>query len=310
MKILLTGASSFTGFWFVKAIAKHNHEIWATYRKKSADLYDGVREERVRQTLSRVNPVFGCEFGTESFIQTVQDARVDVICHHGAFTTNHKSPEFKLFKAVKSNTKNLPELLGLFKKIDGALIVLTETTYSHSHSDNRNGSDALSPYGLSKGFTTQLFEYYCDLMDINLTKFVISNPFGPFEDEDTFTSYMGRKWSSGGIVRVREPYSVRDNIHVEALANAYNTVISRLSEGGRYRQEVAPAGYIEEQGNFAKRMARQIRMRLGWSCEVEYNKDHNPNPDEIRHNKKLWHTKVNTEECWKSLAEYFEKKHN
>ena len=41
---------------------------------------------------------------------------------------------------------------------------------------------AFSPYGLSKGLTAQAFRYGCGTLDVPLGKFVIPNPFGPFEE--------------------------------------------------------------------------------------------------------------------------------
>ena len=37
MKILFTGASSFTGFWFVKTLAATGHEIFCPLTKNPAD---------------------------------------------------------------------------------------------------------------------------------------------------------------------------------------------------------------------------------------------------------------------------------
>jgi len=41
---------------------------------------------------------------------------------------------------------------------------------------------AFSPYGLSKGLTAQAFRYWCGALDVPLGKFVLPNPFGPFEE--------------------------------------------------------------------------------------------------------------------------------
>lgn len=37
MKVLFTGASSFTGFWFVRELAAAGHDVTALFRKPAAE---------------------------------------------------------------------------------------------------------------------------------------------------------------------------------------------------------------------------------------------------------------------------------
>ena len=39
MKLLLTGCSSFTGYWFAKCLAEAGHEVVATLTRDSAEAY-------------------------------------------------------------------------------------------------------------------------------------------------------------------------------------------------------------------------------------------------------------------------------
>jgi UDP-glucose 4-epimerase len=125
---------------------------------------------------------------------------------------------------------------------------------------------AFSPYGLSKGLTWQVFRYYCLQAGIPLAKFVIPNPFGPFEEE-RFTAYLMRVWQSKKPAGVNTPDYVRDNVPVDLLAEAY----ARFAEQAPTRLEsrLNPSAYVESQGSFAERVAREVRRRRGWSCELE-----------------------------------------
>ena len=79
---------------------------------------------------------------------------------------------------------------------------------------------AFNAYGLSKGLTAAAAESYADRERFTFEKFVIPNPFGPYE-EPRFTSYLMKTWLAGETARVQTPRYVRDNIHVSLLAKAY-----------------------------------------------------------------------------------------
>jgi nucleoside-diphosphate-sugar epimerase len=123
------------------------------------------------------------------------------------------------------------------------------------------------PYGLSKGLTWQVFRYYAEAAGVPLGKFVIPNPFGPYE-EPRFTAYLMRTWREGKIAEVRTPDYVRDNIHVDLLGQAYRACAERLVAGSAKVMRFNPSGYAGSQGAFAQRYAQEMRARLGWACEL------------------------------------------
>jgi len=94
---------------------------------------------------------------------------------------------------------------------------------------------------------------------------------------------------------VNTPDYVRDNIHVQALANAYvRFVESDVARG-------APSQYRESQGAFAQRFARELEPLLGVACRVELREQSSfDEPREL----------VNTDpvdgpEPWAELAEWY-----
>ena len=52
MKVLFTGGSSFTGFWFIKEMADAGHEVTAILRKHAEEYPDEIRRQRVGRTSS------------------------------------------------------------------------------------------------------------------------------------------------------------------------------------------------------------------------------------------------------------------
>src|SRR5689334_8685484 len=104
MKILFTGGSSFTGYWFIKELAACGHEITAVFRRAPDEYPDRTRRKRIQKLLSICRPVFGSSFGDDRFLQLINEDRWDLLCHHGADVTNYRSPDFNVVAAIAKNT--------------------------------------------------------------------------------------------------------------------------------------------------------------------------------------------------------------
>ena len=141
------------------------------------------------------------------------------------------------------------------------VIVFTGSVFEPYEGKGDPECRAFSPYGLSKHMSFELFRLECRRAEIGLRKFVIPNPFGPYE-ELRFTSNAIREWSEGRIPIVFSSDYVRDNIHVSLLAKAYRRFCEGAIEANS-PSHCAPSGYVETQATFARRFAREIGKRLG-----------------------------------------------
>jgi UDP-glucose 4-epimerase len=269
MKVLMTGASSFTGMWFVRELAQAGHEVVATFRKRPDEYPDDIRRQRVAIALKHCKGIFGCSFGDAAFLEAVQGTSWDLFCHHAADVTNYRSPDFDVVAALANNTRNLPNVLrALHSSSNGrAQVVITQSFFANDEGCGSQGLPAFSPYGLSKGLTYQVFRYEAEQAGIPLSKFVIPNPFGPYE-EPRFPAYLMKTWFSGKVAAVNTPEYVRDNIHVSLLAKIYAQFAGEVVTGNGGRQ-IRPIGYAETQGAFTLRFAQEMRSRLGLACEVD-----------------------------------------
>ena len=63
MKILFTGSSSFTGYWFIAELAAAGHEVVATFRRQSDEYQDVLRQRRIENLSAICQRVFGVSFG-------------------------------------------------------------------------------------------------------------------------------------------------------------------------------------------------------------------------------------------------------
>jgi len=266
MKILLTGASSFTGFWFVRELTAAGHDVTATFRKLAAEYWD-VRAKRVAALAGGCQAFHGVSFGDAGFLDLLKNGRFDALCHHAAEVTNYKSSDFDAAAAAAANTRNIAAVLAAFAAAGGCRVVLTGSVFEDDEGAGSEDLPAFSPYGLSKALTAQIFRYHARTVRLALGKFVIPNPFGPFE-EPRFTAYLVKNWYAGKTPSVETPAYVRDNIHVSLLARAYARFVSEVPAEPVF-VKTNPSGYVESQGAFAQRFAREMRPRLGLPCEVE-----------------------------------------
>jgi nucleoside-diphosphate-sugar epimerase len=266
MKILLTGASSFTGYWFSRELTQAGHEVCAIFRRQPEDYIEQPRKSRV-QGLNHCRTIFGCTFGDDDFLRLVrQGGPWGAFCHHAADVTDYKSASFDVIGAVRNNTRNLPAVLDALAGADCQQVVLTGSVFENDEGAGSEGLPAFSPYGLSKGLTAQVFRYYTGVRGLPLRKFVIPNPFGPYE-ERRFTTYLVQTWKVGKAALVSSPAYVRDNIHVTLLAKAYRRFVEAPAESRWMRHN--PSGYSETQGAFAQRFAAEMATRLGLACALE-----------------------------------------
>jgi len=306
MKILFTGASSFSGFWFVKELAQSGHSVSAIFQG-SLENYQGLRKERMDQLLKICRPVFSCSFGSEAFLKVLGESKWDLLCHHAADVSDYKSPDFNFAAALTNNTNNLKSALNLLVKQGCNRILLTGSVFEQNEGAGSDNLRAVSPYGLSKGLTSDVFKFYTSVMEMKLGKFVIPNPFGPYE-EARFTTFLIQTWYKGQTAPVAFPAYVRDNIPVSLLAKAYADFASRLSPNPGLEQ-INPSGYPESQGAFTRRFAEEMSPRLSVPCNFELYKQEDFSEPKVRINTDILDSsKLGWDEvkAWDDLAYFYE----
>ena len=307
MRVLFTGATSFTGMWFVRELHKRGHQVVAASRAQPAR--SSLRGQRVQEVEECCFFVWGAPFGSDAFLEAAkQHGPFDVLCHHGAETTNYKDPSFNCLQAVCANASNLDRVLATLKDVGCSRVVLTGSVFEADEGAGSAPLRAFSPYGLSKTLTSQIFRFYCERFDIGLGKFVIANPFGPFE-EPRLTDYLLRCWTADKPAHVATPAYVRDNIPISLLAIAYAEFVETLSASGF--KKVNPSFYVETQRAFTERFAREIGKRLDLSPRVTF-------ADQTEFSEPL--ARINTDPlmlnllgwseaaAWADLAAYYAKK--
>lgn len=308
MNILFTGASSFTGFWFVKELSKAGHKVYTTFTGKSLDNYIGLRKLRISNLLGYCEPLWNCNFGEDNFINFINENSIDILCHHAAYVQNYKSQDFEFINAVKNNTRNISKVFQSLKQNNCNAVILTGTIFEQLEGCGEQPLKAFSPYGLSKGLTSEVFKYFTSFFEHKMGKFVIPNPFGPFEDP-RFTTFLINQWKDNKIPEVKTPKYVRDNIHISLLAKMYKYFVEKVYYENNTYQKLNPSGYIETQSDFAKRFSSEIGFRLKIKTPLKFANQKEfiepimrVNCDSASNLIKEW----SEEKAWDELAKYYE----
>jgi nucleoside-diphosphate-sugar epimerase len=230
------------------------------------------------------------------------------LCHHAADVTNYRSQDFDVIAALENNTRNVKSVLDALRANGRARprIVVTGSVFENEEGAGSEELPAFSPYGLSKSFTYHLFRYHATRAGLAIGKFVVPNPFGPYE-EPRFTAYLMKTWFTGQKAVVNTPMYVRDNIHVSLLAKTYVKFAEKLADHPGLSR-VHPSGYQESQGAFALRFASEMRPRLGLPCEVELMPQVDFEEPRVRINTDLIDGRSlgwDEARAWEAIAEYY-----
>jgi UDP-glucose 4-epimerase len=306
MRILFTGASSFTGYWFVRELVSTGHQVIAAFRGDGR--YEGLRAERVRLVCELCETRCRCTFGNDDFLTLASSAPggFDVLCHHGAEAGDYRSPDFDPYRAAAANLQRLPDVLKALKQHGCGRLVLTGSVFEAEEGAGSAPLRAFSPYGLSKGLTAAAAAFYADREGFTFEKFVIPNPFGPYE-EPRFTAYLMKTWLNGDTARVQTPRYVRDNIHVSLLAEAYTAFVGANPAPGTVRR-LNPSGYPESQGAFAERVRREAAARLHLPCALELGAQSDFAEPAVRINTDLLDTEAlgwDEEQAWDDFVRHY-----
>ncbi len=271
MNILFTGGSSFTGYWFIKELADKGHHITAIFTRATTDAYDPLRQKRIAGLQPFCRQVFNTRFGDDRFIQLLRENKYDMVCHHAAEVTDYKSKDFDVLHAMRQNTYNCRQVFAIMLQQNCCRLLLTGSVFEGMEGAGSDNLPHFSAYGLSKSLTAQLLQYYATELGIATGKFVIPNPFGPYE-EKRFIYYLFSHWVKNETPQVNTPLYIRDNIHIRLLAGYYAYYIDLFAAGNHTPVHFAPQGYIETQEAFSLRVAREMAGRINKECAVQFKK--------------------------------------
>lgn len=305
MKVLLTGGSSFSGLWLARKLKEAGHKVVAPVRSARKQ-YEGVRGARVAALSEVAEVVENVTFGDERFLDLVKQSEFDVLGLHAAQVNNYRSIDFDFVAAVSENTRNLRQIMETAAGKGLKAVIATGSVFEYDSGAGNHPMEAFSPYGLSKGLSYEAIRFWTRRAGITLGKFVIANPFGPFE-EPRLGNFLMTTWKSGSTATINTPEYLRDNIHVDLLALSYRSFAEQLLRT-RVDEVYGPIGYQETVGAFVQRFSDAMSGRLGMECKVELKKQTDFSEPITRVNTHQLNTEKlgwSEERAWDDLAEYY-----
>ena len=258
VSVLLTGGTSFTGVWFADTLACADVKVHLALRAP-VSAYQGARQARLRILPASVMVHEGVQHGDGTLASLIREIGPDVVGFHAHPMDSFRDAGYDHVGAVAAMTAALPA------ELDAAAATGSRIVYSGTVYEPRAERPAVSAYGISKNTVWEHLRFGAVAREIPTTRFVIPNPFGPGE-EGRFGNYLAATWAKGELPVVRTPDYVRDNIPVEELAVRY---LGAVTEPSGKTDTVNPSGYIETQGEFALRVAREVGSRLSRDLPVD-----------------------------------------
>lgn len=262
-RILLTGATSFTGVWIAQALSEAGHQVIAPLKRAAAD-YVGLRLDRIARLKAVADVTFAAPFGSPAFLELLKAAGpLDILAHHAADIPGYRNADYDVAAGVTRNLGGAGPVFEAAAKAGVRGIIATGTGF-----EDAAGGLAVSPYGLSKKLTNDGFRHLALWRGLAFGRFMINGPFGPLEEGRLVWSLF-QAWFAGRAGVIRTPDYVRDNIPVVLLARAYAELVAEMLRTPKLDRVCRPAGYVGAQGDFALRVAGEASARLGRECAVE-----------------------------------------
>ena len=263
MKLLFLGASSFTGYHFVKKISKtKKYKIYCTLTKNLSQ-YDAIRLERIKLLSKYKNIIFinKTKFGDKKFINLLSEEKFDFICLHHASTKNYNDDsKFNLNKSLKKNTLNINSV---FNKINReATIIISNTIFQKIPSKKYQ---AVNKYGISKSIAYDKIKNHCKKYNLKFKSIFITNPWGILE-EKKLNYYLIYNWLQNKKAFISHPNYIRDNIYIDKLSNFYLKIIKSNSK----KIDYFPSGYCSSNKVFIEAFKKKFEKFFKKKVKVEY----------------------------------------
>ncbi len=273
INVLMTGASSFTGAHICRALEKAGFAVHATLTQDKKSYAATPSIEKRLQYASPHAWIEQAPFGHRHLLDAIASIKPSIFIHHGAQIKGYRSPDFNFLASLDSTFHNLPSVCSSLANASCRRII-----YSGSFFEPDEGvsprqepvqSPGLSVYGVSKKMGWELLRYHAEQQNIALSKIIIPNPIGAFENEDRLIPMFVKMWKAGQTPSLKTSQLIRDQLPATWLAETY-VEEAKSDVKLSYRR---PSGYVMTNENFVrlflKKAAEKNPSATKWQTTFE-----------------------------------------
>lgn len=225
-RILITGASGFTGRHACKYFSRRGYQVIAAIHQKPLDITEGLNIQEIT-----------CDLMEENQIRyMIQQTKPDYVLHLAG--QNHVYTSWiDPVKTIKINFLSTLYLLEAIRDVlPASKIVLIGSALQNLQT---NPFSASHPYGLSKTYQTYLGKAWTDLYKLNIVVARTANLIGPGPSKGVCSIFAkkiaemeyGMKTSPP---QVDDAYAQRDFLDVRDAVRAYEVLLQKGEPGKEY----------------------------------------------------------------------------
>jgi nucleoside-diphosphate-sugar epimerase len=251
-----------SGAVITRRLAERAHEVHIPLRRSRED-YPALVSPPWRSNQQNVVVYDDVAHGSESMNAFIESVGAEVFVIHAHPMTDFRSTDYSIAAAVEQMTTGIDRQMSAFAAHGGKVIVYSGTIFEPDN--GLSPRPGISRYGISKLAVFEIIRLAADRVGLDVRKVVIPNPFGAGES-GRFGNYLAGSWRDNVVPAVRTPLYIRDNIPSAELAIRY---VDYIEAGNERRDVIRPSGYIENQHDFALRVAREIGERLGRDLPID-----------------------------------------
>lgn len=265
-RILLTGCSSFTGYWFASELINSGFELFCPL-PHDYDEYFGVKKQRLDSISDKATLVFNCPFGTNEFIELCKNQYYGM-GFHGFYMENYNNRNYKISSSLSQNLKNIESILEILQE-NHTRIVYSSSVFENAINIEEDNNESISidwyNYAFSKKVTYLALRSLCEQCGLTCQRFVITNPFGPYEDTKFCFHLMNSIFKKDDFL-IKTPFYTRDMIQVNLLAKLYANAF--LNENDKNIDEFRPSQYSMKIFEFAELFISEISKYCGYKIKI------------------------------------------
>jgi UDP-glucose 4-epimerase len=254
MKIMMTGVTSFSGYWFARQVMMDGHELYCVRTPFASD-------HNSNQWIDMLK-LEGFSFSIFKLDDNKADPMdIDLLLLHGSHMQGRKSVDFDISNAVENTVKTS---VMIKEKFNTKYVVHTGTFSESNEGVGECPDKAFNPYSQSKSL---IYAANCEIFSsIPILKYVMPNPFGEYQRNNLF-SYLEACWKGNLIPNISNPGYIRDFVPVDLLAKNYATVVYKFATGEIDFKKYYPSYYVMSN----KDMAELYAHKLSENSSTKYN---------------------------------------